>query len=254
NTFVYRRRYQPEEIKNYAQGYLYSDSLKRKILPDEKGKDFYCVYLDGIFGDGMVNSTLQDLFKWDRALYADTLVNEEDKKLVFASHQTREGVDTGYGYGWFVKQDSLSGKIVSHSGGWAGYTTFIERHIDKDKTIILLQNNRTKLTKVPLRNTRRILYGQPVEVPFSLEKRILLRYVGDYDSGNGNVEKIDYEFDRLWSSNRFELQPISPTKFKLVGFRPTVTFEFILDSNENVEKLRIQQVETGLDEIAIRQK
>lgn len=254
NTFIYRRRYQPKQIKNYALGYMYSDSLNRKILPDEKGKDFYCVYLDGIVGDGMVNSTLQDLFKWDRALYGNSLVNEEDKKLIFSSHQTNDGKETGYGFGWFVKQDSLYGKVVSHSGGWAGYTTYIERQTDKDKTIILLQNNRTKLTKLPLINVRKILYDQPIEIHFTLDKNVLLKYAGEYDSGNGNIEKIEFEFDRLWSNTRYELKPVSETKFNLIGFSPLVTFEFILDENENVEKLRIQQTETGVDETSIRKK
>lgn len=254
NTFIYQRRYQPKEIKNYAQGYMYSDSLKRKILPDEKGEDFFYVYLDGIVGDGMVNSNLQDLLKWDRALYKNTLINAEDKSLIFSSHQTNDGKETGYGFGWFIKEDSLYGKITSHSGGWAGYTTYIERHIDKNKTIILLQNNRTKLTKLPIKNTRRILYGQSVEPPFTLDKNLLLKYAGEYDSRNGNVEKIIFEFDRLWSNTSYELRPVSETKFNLKGFSPTVTFEFLLDENQNVEKLRIQQIETGVDEIAIRKK
>lgn len=254
NSFVYQRRYQPKKVENYAEGYLYSDSLKRKILPDEKGKGFYNVYLDGIVGDGMVSSTLKDLFIWDRALYGESLVNEEDKKLIFSSHQTRDGKKTNYGFGWFVKQDSLYGKRIYHSGGWAGYTTFIERQIDNGKTIIVLQNNRIKLTKLPIKNTLNILYDKPIKIPFSVDKNILLKYVGDYDSGNGIVEKVEYEFNRLWANTRYELKPISETKFALVGFRPTVTYEFILDGNENVEKLRIQQIGTGLDETAIRKK
>ena len=28
------------------------------------------------------------------------------------------------------------GKIISHSGGWPGYITYIERHVTNDKTII----------------------------------------------------------------------------------------------------------------------
>jgi hypothetical protein len=250
NTFIYQRRYHPKKIKNYAEGYMYSDSLKRKILPDEKGMDFYYVYLDGIFGDGMVNSNLHDLLKWDNALYGNSLVNNEDKKLIFSSHLTKDKKETGYGFGWFIKQDSLYGKIVSHSGGWAGYTTFIERQTESKKTIILLQNNRTKLTKLPLKNTRRILYNQPIKTPFTLSKDILLKYAGNYSSKN----KIKFEFNRLWANIHYELKPISKTKFAVVGFNPMVTYEFISDENENVEKLRIQQIGTGLDEIAIRKK
>ena len=35
NTFVYRRRYEPKKIANYAYGYVYSDSLKKYFLPDD---------------------------------------------------------------------------------------------------------------------------------------------------------------------------------------------------------------------------
>ena len=34
NSFVYNRRMSPKQIDNYAFGYIYSDSLKRNILPD----------------------------------------------------------------------------------------------------------------------------------------------------------------------------------------------------------------------------
>ncbi len=59
-TFVYRSRYKPQVVENYALGYV-TDSLGRKVLTDSFGKDFYTYYLDGIVGDGMVNSTTADL-------------------------------------------------------------------------------------------------------------------------------------------------------------------------------------------------
>ena len=158
-SLVYRSRYQPQLIKNYAKGYIL-DSAKGKILPDEMGKAYYTHYLDGIVGDGMVNSTLEDLLKWDRALYTDQLVNAEDKKKIFSSAKTNTGTDTGYGYGWALEDDKIYGKIASHSGGWAGYITYIERHLDQDKTIIMLQNYDE--VEIPLKNTRRILYNKPM--------------------------------------------------------------------------------------------
>ena len=159
HTLVYRSRYQPETIANYALGYEADDSGK-KVLLDSHGKEYFTYYLDGIVGDGMVNSTLEDLLKWDQALYTDKLINENDKKLIFSDVTTANGKPSNYGFGWFVKNTSKYGKIANHSGGWAGYSTFIERHMDHHKTFILLQNNWTPLTKIPADDIRKILYHE----------------------------------------------------------------------------------------------
>lgn len=254
DTFVYRRRFQPKKVNDYALGYIYSDSLKRKILPDEKGNDFYYVYLDGIVGDGMVNSNLHDLFLWDRALYNNTFIDEEDRKLIFSSYPIKENEETNYGFGWLITQDSLYGKVVSHSGRWAGYLTNIERYIEKDKTIIILQNNDTKITKNPSQNIRKILYNQPIETPYKLSEQTLKHYAGTYIGDNEDEKEIVYEFDRLWANNYFELAPISETKFVVIGFRPEVTYEFILDENGEVLKYYAEQLETGIELNGIRKK
>lgn len=246
NTFVYQRRYQPKKISNSALGYIYSDSLKSKILPDEKGKDFYYIYLDGIVGDGMVNSNLKDLLKWDRALYDTILVNNKDKKQIFKSYETQNGNETNYGFGWQIRKDSLAGKIVRHTGRWGGFIAIYEKHIDTDKTIIQLVNNDEKITTIPTKNVRNILYNQKIKTPFSLPKETLLKYAGIYESENGD-DKIDYEFGRLWVHNQFELKPISKTEFFVSGFSPRVTYEFMSDDKGNTVKLRIKQPEQGVD-------
>lgn len=185
NTKVYRSRYAPEKIDNYALGYV-QDSLGKKVLTDSFGKSFYTYYLDGIVGDGMVNSTLGDLLLWDRALYTDKLVDATDKSLIFNSVKTTNGEETNYGFGWIVNKHEKYGKIVNHSGGWAGYITFIERHLDQDKTIIFLQNNESVTTVIPVREVRKILYNEKIDrnklktiTPSSEE---LDRYLGVYSS------------------------------------------------------------------------
>src|SRR5690606_11896305 len=65
--------------------------------------------------------------------------------------------------GWFVIKNPAYGRIANHSGGWAGYSTYIERHLDNDKTFIVLQNNSSSRTSVPVKEIRRILYGEPAE-------------------------------------------------------------------------------------------
>lgn len=185
NSMVYRSRFEPKKIENYALGYV-SDSTGNKVLTNSFGKEFYMYYLDGIVGDGMVNSTTEDLLKWDRALYTDKLINSEDKDLIFRSVETKDGKETNYGFGWAIGVSEKYGKIVNHSGGWAGYITFLERHVDNDKTIIILQNNATALATMPTREVRKILYYEPLISdnddlkPVTLATEELDQYLGVY--------------------------------------------------------------------------
>lgn len=258
NTFVYRRRFAPKEVQNYANGYIYSDSLQKKILPDEIGKDFYVVYLDGIVGDGMVNSNPKDILKWDRALYKDNLINDKDRELIFSSVMTKDSSQTDYGFGWMIDSTKTYGKVASHSGGWAGYISYIERDIDNDKTMIILQNNSLSKTEIPIKNTRRILYDQEVEKPIKLDNKILKSYAGKYMRDNQKEREIAFENDKLYvvmsKDYKMELVPVSKTKFIVDGWSPEVSYTFILNDKNEVEKYKVIQESQGVDKEANRIK
>jgi len=257
-TFVYRRRFNPEKIKKYADGYIYSDSLKRKILPDELGKDYYVVVLDGIVGDGMVNSTTEDLLKWDRALYANKFISDTDRQMIFSSYKTNAGKETDYGFGWNIKNSKEFGKTASHSGGWGGYITYIERDLDHDKTIIILQNNDTEKTKIPAKDTRQILYNLPIEKQITVSEDILKKYAGIYVTSDGKESTLIFEEGKLFipfnPEVKLELIPVSATKFIVDGFSPEVTYTFILNEHGEVAKYRVQQIEQGVDKESVRKK
>ncbi len=135
--------------------------------------------------------------------------------------------------------------------------TDFERDIDKDITIIILQNNETNITEdirlIP-GNIRKILYGRPLEKPIVLPAKILQKYAGSYAYENAKDGKIYYEFGRLWTNSKFQLKPVTETKFVVIGFRPEVTYEFILDENGEVEKLKIQQPGEKSEQTLVRKK
>nr|WP_244267889.1 hypothetical protein [Nonlabens ulvanivorans] len=174
--------------------------------------------------------------------------------MIFASYPTDSGVETGYGFGWFIRNDSLYGKRVIHTGRWAGYLTILERHIDNDKTIIQLINVENKITTSPATFARKILYDQPIEKPFALTEEVLKKNVGIYVRDKEEKEII-FEFGRLWANNgQNELKPISETKFVVIGYRPQVTFEFATNDEGLAKSYRVQQKENDLDKTYLRKK
>lgn len=62
-TEVFRRRYAPHKVVNYAWGYEYVEKQKRYQLPDSLPQSQYVVWMDGVYGDGAVHSTVVDLLK-----------------------------------------------------------------------------------------------------------------------------------------------------------------------------------------------
>lgn len=256
NTFVYRRRFAPKKITNYAYGYVYSDSLKKYFLPDDMTETKFVVWLDGIVGDGTVNSTVIDLLKWDRALYTDKLISKESKMEVFSTAELNDKSKTRYGFGWFIEDNGIYGSVVNHTGGWPGYRTIIDRHIQNDKTIIILLNYLNDNTYIPITELRKMVYNiEPIKfVKLSNEEKE--KFAGEYKNSIGKIIKLIYDNGSLFrltdGDKRLELKPVSNTKFQIMEVEPDVFYEFIAKGNK-VEKCIITQPETKVVRELIRQ-
>ncbi|OJJ20055.1 hypothetical protein BKI52_16410 [marine bacterium AO1-C] len=254
NTLIYHSRYAPQKVGNHSKGYIYSQKLKKKILPDQRGKKFMMVYLDGV--TGRVSSTARDMLKWDRALYTNQLISAQDKALIFNSYKTHNGRQTNYGFGWNVDlHNKVYGKLVYHTGRWGGYLNYFGRHLQDDKTVILLQNNVTPQTKFPIIPVRKILYDLPLFKKVNIAEKQLKKYVGKYQFKKGS-ETILYKDGKLQiKTNRRNnpyLLPIATHKFLAIGLRPETIYEFFLDKQHNVYKYRRTQAEAGTIREAIK--
>jgi len=246
NTFVYNRRFAPKNIKNYAFGYVYSDSMKKYVLPDELKKYNYVIYLDGIVGDGSVNSTVIDLLKWDRALYTYQLISKEDMKESFEEAVLKDGSKSKYGFGWMIDYDPVEGKMVFHMGSWPGYATLIARNINNDQTIIILQNHSNIVS--PVNTLVKLLYNKPlpsqnVRKEITLTNEKLQKLVGRYEIAPGMELKISVENNQLFA--QLTDQPTYPifAESELVFF-PKITdasIEFVKDNNGEITHLFLIQ-------------
>ena len=91
---------------------------------------------------GALYSTVEDLYRWDQALYTETLVSRELLALMFTPHAEMPVAGLSYGYGWVVGEMNKH-KAAAHSGGIEGFATEIRRYIDDQVTIIVLSNRDT---------------------------------------------------------------------------------------------------------------
>ena len=111
-------------------------------------------------GDGGVYSTVDDLFRFDQALYGDTLVRQDTLAVAFTPAQVREG-STTYGFGWNIVRDA-AGLRVWHQGNTAGFRAFIERRLSNRVTVIMLTNGGDTNRMAINEDIQRILAGQRI--------------------------------------------------------------------------------------------
>lgn len=231
NTFVYKRRLAPKKIDNYAYGYVFSDSLKKYVLPDDLKETKYVILLDGVVGDGGVNSTVNDLLKWDRALYTNKLLSKKGMNEMFTVTKLNDNTQVNYGYGWKIDNHAEFGKIVSHGGGWPGYTTFFARHITDDKTIIVLQNHDN--VTLPLNSIRAILYGKEKTIKTLFSPEQLQKFVGAYELQPGFIIEIEMQNNRLYGKTAgqptLQLTPETENSFLLEEIEAQIKFNFHTD-------------------------
>jgi CubicO group peptidase (beta-lactamase class C family) len=82
-----------------------------------------------VLGDGGVYSSIDDLEKWDAALYDDRFAE------IFVPRTKTDDPDTQYGYGWRITGDS-----VWHSGESIGFRNVIVRYPKRRLTVVILTN------------------------------------------------------------------------------------------------------------------
>jgi CubicO group peptidase (beta-lactamase class C family) len=163
-TRVYNTRRSGEVIDNYAYGYVFSDSLQRFVLPDSVAEFRHVYYMDGIQGDGVVNSTARDLLKWHLGLSNGKVLTEASLAKAYTPVVLNSGKTADYGYGWSLRTDSARGSIAEHGGNWPGYGTHIRRFLDHDKVVIVLSNTEKYIHEA----IGNIVFDQPVELPRAL--------------------------------------------------------------------------------------
>ena len=110
-------------------------------------------------GDGGIYTNVDDLVRWDQALYGEKLVDAATLRLATTPPTLPAGAETQYGFGWFV--DTYRGeKRWRHTGETSGFRNAIQRYPDRHFTVIVLTNrNGGEPSGVAERIVDRLLLG-----------------------------------------------------------------------------------------------
>jgi CubicO group peptidase (beta-lactamase class C family) len=93
-----------------------------------------------VLGDGGIYSSIDDLAKWDAALYDDRLLSKESRELAFTPATDTDDPTIRYAMGWRVTEEPIGGTTLWHSGETLGFRNVIIRYPQQRFTIILLTN------------------------------------------------------------------------------------------------------------------
>ncbi|MGC1522385.1 MAG: serine hydrolase domain-containing protein [Steroidobacteraceae bacterium] len=86
-------------------------------------------------GDGGIYSSVDDLARWDAALYDGRLLQPESLRLAFEPATATDDPAVQYGFGW-----RITGATRWHSGETLGFRNVIVRWLERRLTVIVLTN------------------------------------------------------------------------------------------------------------------
>ena len=105
------------------------------------GRPYRIEYLDAVYGDKNIFSTVRDLLKWDQALRNGKLFKQTTLDSAYMPYSFEKPGKRNYGLGWRMLLMPNNKKLIYHNGWWHGNRTAFVRMIDEGATIIALSNN-----------------------------------------------------------------------------------------------------------------
>ena len=221
-------------LKNRATGYS---------LRNGKVVNSAVIDMSQPYSAGSLYSTVEDLLKWNEALFSDKVLSPKSREAMFTA------VKNNYGYGIGIQQ-KFNRRMISHGGGINGFSTSLAGFPDEKVTVVVLRN-RDYGGPGPGAigsDLAAIVFGEKYEIPSvpveaKVDPKVFDAYVGRYELAPALVITISREGDRLMAQasgqQRFALYPQSETSFfaKEIELRMT----FVKDDKGQVTHVVVNQ-------------
>ena len=176
-----RINYLEEVVDNRAAGYI-------KTITGKFIKNIFSV--PPANADGGIETNVEDMLKFDQALYGDELISEASKQKMFTPNLAQ------YGYCWRI-DERHGNTVVEHGGGAPGINAMFSRFIDDKYTLIVMSNYDGGAIPVA-RTIESILFGVPYEMP----KPRLAEFLYQYMEENG-IEDLERSWETVLNENHY---------------------------------------------------
>ena len=155
--FMRERIFEPLDM---SHSYIYSmrnDTLVSLYMPvDAHGHDLFKNgplktqndYLNGVMGDKIMFSTVEDLWKFNQALDKHVLLPDSLQAEAFKPGSPEWKNGENYGFGWRMSKERPG--MYFHFGWWKGYRSAIIRDTNKNRFLALLTNTTFNFPPDPL--------------------------------------------------------------------------------------------------------
>jgi CubicO group peptidase (beta-lactamase class C family) len=192
------------------------------------------------YAAGSLQSTVEDLYKWNQAVQGYKLVKKESLDKAFTSYILADGKKTGYGYGWGL--GNLQGsQTIEHGGGIPGFLTQGIYLPKEDVFVAVYSNCDCNGPEDVAVKLGALAIGKPFEYKEINADTIAMKKVtGVYEmAGNDEKRYVTFADGKLYSqrnrNTKFSIKPYEKDKYFFENMMNTI--EFLRNNSGVVEKL-----------------
>jgi CubicO group peptidase (beta-lactamase class C family) len=206
------------------------------------------------YSAGAIFSTVDDLWKWNNAIFRYKVVKKESLEKAWTPLALNSGIKQSYGYGWQLsKLDNK--KVIAHGGAIDGFLSYA-LYVPETKTFVALLSNNMSVSPDELAYTIAGIASGVEEkklTAISLDDKKLDEYAGVYQISDHEDRVISREGNQLYSrrtgSTRYEIFPYGPDVFFFKDSPSRLTF--FRNADNTIQRLELSGREY-VNQVALR--
>lgn len=198
-----------------------------------------------VYSAGAIQSTVEDFFKWHKAVHTYKLVKKENIDKAFTRYKLTDGKEADYGYGWRLGYVYESPSIW-HGGLISGFGT-MEIYLPKEDVFVAVFSNcDCNYPKDIASKLAALAIGKPYEYKeIPVKNAILQGYTGVYENQKGQQRIITVTENQLYSQlGRGPKSKLKAYQKDMFFFDDNAmqTIEFLRNKKGGIEKLTTKKL------------